>query len=38
MRPRGDASDAITLADDPTHPIQTFNLVVFDAGETGDPA
>lgn len=38
MRPRGDASDALTLADDPTHPIQTFNLVLIGAGETGEAA
>jgi hypothetical protein len=29
MRPRGDATDAVTLADDPAHAIQTFNLVTI---------
>lgn len=28
LRPRGDASDAVRLTDDPAHPVQTFNLVI----------
>lgn len=29
LRPRGDSTDAIQLADDPAHEIQTFNLVII---------
>lgn len=28
LRPRGDASDAVLLTDDPTHKVQTFNTVI----------
>jgi hypothetical protein len=29
LRPRGDSTDAVLLADDPAHEIQTFNLVII---------
>jgi hypothetical protein len=32
LRPRGDASDAVLLTDDPAHPVQTFNTVIVSKG------
>jgi hypothetical protein len=32
LRPRGDATDALTLTDDSSHAIQTFNLVIIVSG------
>jgi hypothetical protein len=33
LRPRGDSKDRVTLADDPAHEIQTFNLVAVGAAQ-----
>jgi hypothetical protein len=32
LRPRGDASDAVRLTDDPAHPIQAFSIVIVNQG------
>lgn len=34
MRPRGDATDAVRLTEDPSHPIQTFNIVTVNTGDS----